>query len=107
MPAVKKLPLAAAASKPGKGAAASGPGALDTFKYKHTPEDAEALAAELIPDNIAANLSDSAWKVRLAALEEMTTWVEDNVNDLDSEVIVRALGKKGWSESNFQVRLTL
>lgn len=102
-PAPKKLPPAAA-SKPAKGGAAPAPGALDTFKYKHTPEDSEALAAELIPPKIVTELGDSAWKVRLAALEEMTSWVEGSAEELDSEVVVRFLAKKTAKESNFQVR---
>ena len=97
---------AAAASKPAKGGAPA-PGALDTFKYKHTPEDAEALAAELIPSNFITDLGDANWKTRLAALEEMTTWVEGIVEELDAEVVVRALGKKGWGEKNFQVSAKL
>lgn len=108
-PAVKKVvpPAAAAASKPAKGGAAPAPGALDTFKYKHTPEDAEALVADLIPSNILTDLGDANWKTRLAALEEMTGWVEGIVDGLDAEVVVRALAKKGWAEKNFQVRLQI
>lgn len=107
---VKKPPPAAAAAaaaastKPAKGGAAPAPGALDTFKFKHTPDDAEALAAELIPSNLATDFADANWKTRLAALEEMTTWVESSAQDLDAEVVVRFLGKKGWNEKNFQVR---
>jgi cytoskeleton-associated protein 5 len=41
----------------------------------------------------------------LAALEEMTGWVEGNTEGLDAEVVVRALAKKGWAEKNFQVCL--
>ncbi|THH12641.1 hypothetical protein EW146_g7506 [Bondarzewia mesenterica] len=97
-PAKKPSPAAAAAaSKPAKGAAAPTSGALDTFKYKHTPEDAEILAADLIPANIATDFADANWKTRLAALDEMTTWVEGTVEDLDAEVVVRFLAKKGWS----------
>ncbi|KAH9180770.1 armadillo-type protein [Lactarius sanguifluus] len=112
-PSTKKPPPAAAAaaaatsSKPAKGGAPAPPGALDTFKYKHTPEDAEALAAEIIPPNYITDLGDANWKTRLAALEEMTTWVESMVEELDAEVIVRALGKKGWGEKNFQVSAKL
>jgi cytoskeleton-associated protein 5 len=110
-PAKKPSPAAAAAvaasSKPAKGGAPAPPGALDTVKYKHTPEDAEALAAELIPPNYIADLGDANWKTRLAALEEMTTWVESMVEELDAEVVVRALGKKGWGEKNFQVSTKL
>ncbi|KAI0321641.1 ARM repeat-containing protein [Amylostereum chailletii] len=105
--AIKKLPPAAAASKPTKAAALAAPGTLDTFKYKHMPEDAEALAAELIPSNISTDFADSNWKARLAALEEMTTWVESTVQDLDAEVVIRFLAKKGWSEKNFQVSTKL
>lgn len=102
-PAVKKLPPGAAPSKAAKGGAVPAPGGLDTFKYKHTPEDAEALAAELIPSNLATDLADANWKTRLAALEEMTVWVEGIAGEVDAEVLIRALAKKGWSEKNFQV----
>jgi cytoskeleton-associated protein 5 len=98
---------AAAASKPAKGGAPTPPGALDAFKYKHTPEDAEALASEVIPPNYITDLGDANWKTRLAALEDITTWVESVVEELDAEVIVRALGKKGWGEKNFQVSAKL
>lgn len=75
-------------------------------KYKHTPEDAEALAADLIPSSIMTDLGDANWKIRLTALEEMSVWLEKEVEALDAEVVVRALAKKGWGEKNFQVRLT-
>lgn len=102
-PAAAAAAAAAASSKPAKGGAAPAPGTLDTFKFKHTPDDAEALAADLIPPSIAKDFADSNWKTRLAALEEMTTWVESSAQDLDAEVVVRFLAKKGWSEKNFQV----
>lgn len=106
-PPAAAIAAAAAASKPTKGGAPAQPGTLDTFKYKHTPEDAEALASELIPLNFITDLGDANWKTRLAALEEMTTWVEGIVEELDAEVVVRALGKKGWGEKNFQVSAKL
>lgn len=96
--------MVAAGAKPSKGGAPPPPGALDSFKYKHTPEDADALATELIPAKFATDLADPNWKVRLAALEEMTDWVSGAAGELDSEVVVRFLGKKGWNEKNFQVR---
>jgi hypothetical protein len=49
-------------------------------------------------------LADANWKARLAACEEMQTWIEGVVEDVDAEVVVRAIAKKGWSEKNFQVR---
>jgi cytoskeleton-associated protein 5 len=100
---VKKIVPAVATVKPGKGAPIPTAGALDTFKFKHTPDDADVLAAEMIPENFSAGLSDSNWKTRLATLEEMTGWVESMAESLDSEVVVRFLGKKGWLEKNFQV----
>ncbi|KAI8998718.1 ARM repeat-containing protein [Trametes punicea] len=106
-PAPKKPPPTAAAAKPAKGGAPPAPGALDAVKYKHTPEDAEALAAEVIPEKFATDLGDSNWKVRLAALEEMTGWVESSAGELDSEVVVRFLAKRGWNEKNFQVSTKL
>ncbi|KAG7452548.1 microtubule associated protein [Guyanagaster necrorhizus] len=101
-PPPKKVPPPATA-KSAKPQAPSAPGALDTFKFKHTPEDAEALAADAIPSSLLSNLSDANWKTRLAALDEMSTWLDGVINDLDAEVLVRALAKKGWSEKNFQV----
>ncbi|KAK7014891.1 cytoskeleton-associated protein 5 [Favolaschia claudopus] len=102
-PAVAKKAPAPSSSKPSKAPASAAPGGLDTFKYRHTPEDAEALAADLIPAPIMKDLGDANWKTRLAALDEMTAWVEGAINDIDAEVVVRALAKKGWSEKNFQV----
>ncbi|KAL0571687.1 hypothetical protein V5O48_010274 [Marasmius crinis-equi] len=102
-PAAAKKPLPAVAAKPTKAAPPAAPGALDTFKYKHTPEDADALAADLIPSNILADLTDANWKTRLAALDEMNSWLEGIAEDVDAEVVIRALAKKGWAEKNFQV----
>jgi hypothetical protein len=67
------------------------------------PEDAQALADELIPGNILKDFGDANWKIRLAALEEATTWLEGLSYDVDAEVVVRAFAQKGWNEKNFQV----
>ncbi|KAL4265310.1 CLASP family protein [Pleurotus pulmonarius] len=104
--ATKKVPPAAAKSGKAQASAAAA-GSLDSFKYKHTPEDAESLAAELIPAQITTDLADSNWKTRLAAIEEMTTWLNSVIGDIDAEVVVRAIGKKGWNEKNFQVSASL
>ena len=105
-PAAKKpaAPATSASGSKGGKSAPAAPNSLESFKYKHTPEDAEALAAEAIPGNMLTEFGDANWKVRLAALEEMTTWLEGEVENVDAEVIVRALAKKGWNEKNFQVR---
>jgi len=101
----KSAPAAAAAGKGGKPPPAAPPGALDTFKYKHTPEDAEALIADLIPSNIATDFGDANWKVRLAAMDEMNSWLEGVVGEVDSEIVVRFIAKKGWNEKNFQASI--
>jgi cytoskeleton-associated protein 5 len=87
-----------------KAGAPSAPGNLDSVKYKHPPEEAESLAAELIPGNILTDLGDANWKTRLAALDELSAWLEGQMETLDAEVLVRSLAKRGWSEKNFQVR---
>jgi cytoskeleton-associated protein 5 len=92
-----------APSKTSKSSTSQASGALDSFKYKHTPDDAEALAAGLLPSSIMTDLADANWKTRLAAMEELTLWMEDEIDKLDAEVMVRALAKKGWGEKNFQV----
>ncbi|KAF5391440.1 hypothetical protein D9757_001918 [Collybiopsis confluens] len=101
-PAPKKPPPVTNA-KGNKPTAPAAPGALDTFKYKHTPEDAEVLAAELIPTSVLADLGDANWKTRLAALDELSAWLEALIAEVDAEVIIRSLAKKGWAEKNFQV----
>lgn len=102
--AVVKKP-AASSSKPAKPPAPAAAGSLDTFKYKHTAEDSEALAADLIPASITAGFADANWKTRLAALDEATEWLEGVSYDVDAEVVVRTFAKKGWSDKNFQVCL--
>lgn len=54
-----------------------------------------------------AGLSDANWKARLVALDEMTAWLEPVVDDVDAEIVIRALAKKGWGEKNFQVKSLL
>ncbi|CAE6421007.1 unnamed protein product, partial [Rhizoctonia solani] len=103
--ASKKLPPAVAAAS-AKSAKGGPPAATDTFKYKFTPEDADARSSELVPAQIQTDLADAQWKARLAALEEMSTWLDGELNGdaIESEVLFRFLGKKpGWNEKNFQV----
>lgn len=104
-PAVKKAPPPAAAGK-SKPPPPAAPGQLDSVKFRYSPEDAEAQLSDLIPSNIQTDFADSNWKTRLAALEEMMTWVEANVTTFECEVVVRFL-KKGWGEKNFQVSAKL
>lgn len=57
----------------------------------------------MIPANILTDFGDANWKLRAAAMEELLTWVQENLEVLDAEVLVRALAKKGSSEKIFQV----
>ncbi|KZS89887.1 microtubule associated protein [Sistotremastrum niveocremeum HHB9708] len=106
-PAPVKKALPSAAAKNVKALPPAPPSDLDTYKLKHHPEEADSLAAELVPTEIANDLSDSNWKTRLAALDALTDWLNGCVSDVDSEVLVRFLGKKGWNEKNFQVSAKL
>ncbi|KAN0064473.1 hypothetical protein ACQY0O_002099 [Thecaphora frezii] len=99
--AAKKAAAAGGGARGGKAGAAS---ATEPVKYRFSSEDAEARAAELIPENIAAQLASGVWKERLTGMTEFNTWLDREVDEVESEIIVRALGKKpGWKESNFQV----
>ena len=78
----------------------------EPVKYRYTPEDAAAKAAESIPADYHTNLADGAWKVRLEAAGEMVRWIDEDggAENVDSEVMMRFLGKTpGWGEKNFQV----
>ena len=59
----------------------------------------------MVPSSIATEFADANWKTRLAALDEMNTWLESVIADVDSEVLVRFIAKKGWNEKNFQASL--
>jgi hypothetical protein len=63
----------------------------------------------LVPANFQTQLADSAWKVRLEAAEEMIKWTEEEgAAKVDSEILIRFLGKyPGWNEKNFQVCQTV
>ncbi|KAJ9476251.1 Protein STU2 [Pseudozyma hubeiensis] len=99
-PAASARPAAAAAGGGSKAAAS----ATEPVKYRFHPDDAEARAADLIPAGIATQLASSAWKERLAGMTEFNDWLKVEAETVESEIIVRALGKKpGWKESNFQV----
>lgn len=94
---------ASTSAKSSKGPAVGAPS--DSFKFRFTSEDAEAQFAELVPAQISRDLGDSAWKVRLAALDEtIPPWVDGVIDEVECELLFRFFGKKpGWNEKNFQV----
>ncbi|KAL8281038.1 hypothetical protein RQP46_006717 [Phenoliferia psychrophenolica] len=102
-PAAAKKPPPAAPS--GKAPPPSKSAPSEPLKYKFSQEDAESRAEELLPAAIVAELGDANWKVRLAAIEALHSWLgTDESATVEAEVIVRFLSKKpGWKESNFQV----
>ncbi|KAI8350708.1 armadillo-type protein [Mortierella sp. GBAus27b] len=120
-PPAKAAPAAAAAAAPAKkppakaapaaaaGAAkkaAPGGGAKkeeEPLRYKYSSEAAEELAADFLTPELIAQFGDSAWKVRLEAMEKLHELVDSNP-EFEAELITRVLAKKpGWKESNFQV----
>ncbi|WRT68653.1 uncharacterized protein IL334_005632 [Kwoniella shivajii] len=126
-PPIKRPPPSAAAGpskpapKPAVKPAASGPAKAgsakslasspsEPVKYRYSPEEAASIASDVIPADYHTRLADAAWKVRLEAAEEMVKWVgeEDGAEKVDSEVMMRFLGKTpGWAEKNFQVSAKL
>ena len=76
----------------------------EPLKYKYAQEEADNQAETLLPSEILADLSNSNWKLRLAAMEALQSWLEGDGKSTESELVVRLLSKKpGWKESNFQV----
>lgn len=98
--AAKPAPASSTPSVP----PASKPLPAQPLKYHFTQEEAEAQIEGVLPSTMLAELRDSVWKVRLAALEALQSWLEGEGQDVNSELIVRTLSKSpGWKESNFQV----
>ncbi|KAG0267963.1 Microtubule-associated protein, microtubule dynamics during spindle orientation [Actinomortierella ambigua] len=104
--ATKKPVAAAAAVKAAPAAAAAAASKAkdnEPLRYKFSSEDAAERAAEFLGSDLIAEFGDSAWKVRLAAMERLYEMVDENP-DFESELIIRVLANKpGWKESNFQV----
>ncbi|UZJ52839.1 hypothetical protein CBS101457_002159 [Exobasidium rhododendri] len=88
------------AAKPGGKAAL----ATEPVKYKYHSDEAEAKAADVVPAHLLEEISNSVWKDRLAGMVKFNEWLKAEVEELESELIVRFLSKKpSWKESNFQV----
>lgn len=76
----------------------------EPLKYKYTSEEAEQQAENAVPAGIYQELSNSNWKLRLAAMDELLAWLDADGATAEPELIVRLLSKRpGWKESNFQV----
>ncbi|KAI9630500.1 hypothetical protein KEM48_013996 [Puccinia striiformis f. sp. tritici PST-130] len=94
-------------TKPPPVPAAGGSGsakATEEVRYKMSQEDAEAKAPDCLPASFIEGVGNSVWKTRLAALEELLSWIPEQADEIEAEVVVRYLNKKpGPKESNFQV----
>ncbi|KAI8588296.1 armadillo-type protein [Geranomyces variabilis] len=79
------------------------------ISFKFNDDSALAYVVDTFGENTIKELSESAWKTRLAAaqamLEKLQTMPKETV---ECEAVVRALcTKPGWKESNFQVMSTM
>ncbi|TIA75270.1 hypothetical protein E3P91_00530 [Wallemia ichthyophaga] len=104
--AAKAAPASAPAASASKPKSTGGVAPSEQPKLSMSAEDAEAKAAELIPEKLVSQLSDSNWKERLQGIEDLHKWCidEENHQQLSCEVLFRFLSKKpGWAEKNFQV----
>jgi len=113
MPASKAAPLAKSAAKPTPPTASRGApapkaaprtapkaAAREETRSRFAPEEADALARDLIPPRIQEQLASSQWKERLEGAQVLTAWLDD----ADADVLAHFLAQRpGWRESNFQV----
>ncbi|OAV98650.1 hypothetical protein, variant [Puccinia triticina 1-1 BBBD Race 1] len=109
-PVKKPVPSAAPPSKKSAGSApapvagSTSAKATEEVRYKMSQDDAEARAPDCLPASFIEGVGNSLWKTRLAALEELLSWIPEQADEIEAEVIVRYLNKKpGPKESNFQV----
>ncbi|GAB5588997.1 hypothetical protein Unana1_03897 [Umbelopsis nana] len=77
----------------------------EPVRYKFSPEDAEERITEYVPADIISQITDSQWKIRLAAMEALYSHLEQqDPSAIEPEIIIRVLSNKpGWKEMNFQV----
>jgi cytoskeleton-associated protein 5 len=102
--APKKKPAAAAAPPPAAGKKGAKPKDDEPVKFRFNSESAEELIPQSFPATILKEIADGNWKIRLAAVEAFYTHVEQEMDEVEPELVVRQLAKKpGWKESNFQV----
>ena len=68
-------------------------------------EEVDEMAAQIFPSDIMSGLIDANWKTRLAAVEQLADFIKQLDNaDVNTQVIVRTLGKKpGFKDTHFQV----
>nr|KAJ3421325.1 Microtubule-associated protein, microtubule dynamics during spindle orientation [Polyrhizophydium stewartii] len=92
-------------AKGGTAATSSSKAAADEpIKLSFSDESAEEAVVGWLGESLAADIGNSNWKTRLAAIQSISEKIGDQEPPVASEAIVRYLSKKpGWKESNFQV----
>ncbi|KAJ3021312.1 Microtubule-associated protein, microtubule dynamics during spindle orientation [Thoreauomyces humboldtii] len=100
---------ASAAPKAASGAKKAVSKGDEPITYRFTDATAEAAIEELAGTDTLKGLSDGAWKIRLAAAQDVLAKLQAAGKDeIEPEAISRALSNKpGWKESNFQVMTTM
>lgn len=97
-------PKKSAGMAPSAGGAGGSAKAIEEVRYKMSQEEAEAKAPDCLEASFIDGVGNSLWKTRLAALEELLSWIPEHADEIEAEVVVRYLNKKpGPKESNFQV----
>ncbi|PNF34799.1 Protein mini spindles [Cryptotermes secundus] len=67
-------------------------------------EEVDEKAAAIFSQEIILGLSDSNWKTRLSAVEQLTQSVVEMETEIPTQVVIRMLNKKpGLKDTNFQV----
>lgn len=79
-----------------------------TIYFRFTDDSARQYFEEKLPE-VVKEMSDSNWKVRLAAVQSLSDFlINNNSEDLSAEATVRFFSLlPGWKESNFQVMIKL
>lgn len=74
----------------------------EAVRYEYSDSSAVEYLQELFGEAAIANLSDSAWKTRLEAMNNILSKMQ--TVDIKAEGVIRCLlVKPGWKESNFQI----
>ncbi|XP_043269757.1 protein mini spindles isoform X2 [Venturia canescens] len=88
------------------GSAASKKSSSKTQPEKNlSSEEVDELASQMLSPEIISGLTDSNWKTRLSASEQLSEAISQmESSEVNCQVIVRTLGKKpGFKDTNFQV----
>lgn len=105
--AIKKNPIkkSGSASNVPASSSSSKVVAQQHLERELSPEEVELRAADVLPSNVLAELEDSNWKTRLAAVETINGAIDAMDTGVDqSQVLIRVLCKKpGLKDTNFQV----